>query len=189
MKKLFLFSMMCLMTLTMQAQSRKMRSLQAQSRKMRSELFINKMAPLARHARQVLEEWYVDLGLPSGTKWGSKNESEHYRYADAVTKYGKNLPSKSQWEELRRTCTWTWVEKENGYKVVGPNGNSIFLPCAGFRNAYDWELNSLGYGQYWSSTPNGTDYACCFSFWAGKVEGLDYFDKRRGLSVRLVLNR
>lgn len=78
------------------------------------------------------KSFYTDLGLPSGTKWGTMNGSEHYRYADAVSKFGNRLPTTSQWDELRNNCTWTWDEKENAYKVVGPNGTENAW-CFSFR--------------------------------------------------------
>ena len=65
------------------------------------------------------------------------------------------MPVFSEWKELEEQCTWTWFENYhgtgvNGMLVVGPNGNSIFLPAAGQR--YDESLNSAGSsGLYWSS--------------------------------------
>ena len=46
------------------------------------------------------------------------------------------MPTKAELEELVDKCTWTWSEQEGrkGYKVIGPNGNSIFLPAAGWQN-------------------------------------------------------
>ena len=43
------------------------------------------------------------------------------------------MPTKAEQDELRNNCTWTWTTQNgvNGYKVTGPNGNSIFLPAAG----------------------------------------------------------
>lgn len=45
------------------------------------------------------------------------------------------MPTKAEQEELRNKCSWTWTTQNgvNGYKVVGRNGNSIFLPAAGRR--------------------------------------------------------
>lgn len=52
---------------------------------------------------------------------------------------GRNwqMPSYSQLHELKTNCTWTWasINGVNGYKVVGPNGNFIFLPAAGFKES------------------------------------------------------
>ena len=36
-----------------------------------------------------------------------------------------------------------------GYEVKGTNGNSIFLPAAGYRNNED--LSEVGFGYCWSS--------------------------------------
>jgi hypothetical protein len=38
----------------------------------------------------------------------------------------------------------------NGYRVEGPNGNSIFLPAAGFYNGAHL-MNGGTYGYYWTS--------------------------------------
>ena len=63
------------------------------------------------------------------------------------------MPSMEQIDELRSECTWTWTTMNdvNGYKITGPNGNSIFLPAAGL--SYDSSLTGVGtYGAYWSRT-------------------------------------
>ena len=130
----------------------------------------------------------VDLGLPSGTLWYAKNEGgdfARYTYDEAVSKFGNKLPTKEQFEELKNQCTWTWTG--NGYKVVGPNGNSIYLPAAGLRlssgNVY--VVGSLGY--YWSSTPSGSDGAYDLRFLSDFV-GMEDGDRCDGLSVRFVQN-
>ena len=133
---------------------------------------------------------YVDLGLSSGTKWKSENEAntadaeyDFFTYDEAVSRFGKRLPTKEQWDELKTECQWSWTE--NGYKVTGPNGNSITLPAAGFRNC-DGSVNYVGSdGSYWSSTPFGSDYAWNLYFGSGSVD-MDYNYRCDGLSVRLV---
>ena len=64
------------------------------------------------------------------------------------------MPTNAEFQELIDNCTWTWttMNGKNGYKVVSKsNGNSIFLPAAGWR--YDTSLSSAGsYGSYWSSS-------------------------------------
>ena len=71
------------------------------------------------------------------------------------------MPTDAEWTELRTKCTWTWTTNYNGTGVRGrivtaTNGNSIFLPAAGFRS--DTYLYYAGsYGYYWSSSLD-TDY-------------------------------
>jgi len=44
------------------------------------------------------------------------------------------IPSRFHMDELITQCTWEAIKTDSicGYKVTGPNGNSIFLPAAGF---------------------------------------------------------
>ena len=160
---------------------------------------------------------FVDLGLPSGTKWATCNVGANnpegygdyfawgettpketynwstYRYCNGdyntLTKYCNNssygnngftdalttleasddaatanwgsgwrMPTYAEMNELKNNCTVTWTTQNgvNGRLFTGPNGNSIFLPAAGYR--YDSELLDAGsYGYYWSSSL-GTDY-------------------------------
>jgi hypothetical protein len=83
------------------------------------------------------------------------------------------MPTKAEQDELRNNCTWTWTTQNgvNGYKVTSKsNGNSIFLPAAGYR--YDSSLIFAGsYGNYLSSslyTDNPSD-ACGLGFGSGHV--------------------
>lgn len=43
------------------------------------------------------------------------------------------MPTRVELKELHEKCIWTWTTLNgiNGYRVTGPNGNSIFLPAAG----------------------------------------------------------
>lgn len=63
------------------------------------------------------------------------------------------MPTKDEMEELRTKCTWTWITMNGvtGYNVVGPNGNSIFLPAASGRDYSELD-NAGSYGEYWSSS-------------------------------------
>lgn len=98
------------------------------------------------------------------------------------------MPTKAEQDELRNECTWEWTTQNgvNGRKVTGPNGNSIFLPAAGFR--YYSSLYSAGtYGHYWSSslsTSNSYD-AYGLNFLSGNVRWYDY-GRDYGQSVRPV---
>lgn len=127
---------------------------------------------------------FVDLGLSSGTLWKDKNEEGgFYTYDQAISKFGDKLPTKEQLEELKNSCQWTWTG--NGYKVVGPNGQSIVLPAAGYRYC-SGSVNYVGSdGFYWSSTPGGSDYAWRLYFNSGRVNVYDDY-RCSGRSVRLV---
>lgn len=46
------------------------------------------------------------------------------------------MPSEEQLNELITKCEWKF--EGNGYKVTGPNGNSIFLPADGYRYGEEW---------------------------------------------------
>ncbi|MGM9818983.1 MAG: hypothetical protein ACI30B_08415 [Paludibacteraceae bacterium] len=157
---------------------------------------------------------YVDLGLPSGTKWatcnvGATKPEEYgnyyawgettpkddydwstYKYGsdyDELTKYctdsdyGKDgfadyktvldpeddaaranwggawrMPTKEECEELLDNCTLKWVYSYKGTGVAGLivtsniNGNSIFLPAAGYR--YGGDLDGAGDCGYYRSS-------------------------------------
>ena len=45
------------------------------------------------------------------------------------------IPSQDQTKELCDNCSWQWTQRNgvNGMLVIGVNGNTIFLPAAGFR--------------------------------------------------------
>lgn len=129
---------------------------------------------------------YVDLGLPSGTKWKNKNESGgFYKYEEAVEKFGSKLPTRKQFEELKNYCTWIWTGK--GYKITGPNGNYIILPASGYRDILGEIYDSGKVGFYWSSTsmPNNTlgAYDICFNSRAIEITPSFYLFQE---TVRLV---
>lgn len=128
---------------------------------------------------------YVDLGLPSGTKWKDKNEDGgFYTYDEAVSKFGNKLPTKVQFEELLNSCNWTWTG--SGYKVTGPNGQSITLPAAGGHYCNGPVCDVGSEGLYRSSTPSDFDDAWYLHFYSGS-HFMDYGNGRCArLSVRLV---
>ena len=98
------------------------------------------------------------------------------------------MPTASEQAELEEKCTWMWeaLNGVNGYKVTGPNGNSIFFPAAGDR--YFDSLKNVGdYGQYRSSSLNVDDPV---SGWILDFNSNQFFigysDRSNGLSVRAV---
>ena len=74
---------------------------------------------------------------------------EQYDAAAANWGGGWRMATSDEYTELINDCTWVLVENE-GYKVTGPNGNSIFIPTSGFYNGSTLD-NSGTFS--WSSTP------------------------------------
>ena len=150
-------------------------------------------SPKSSYTVENYQHW-VDY---DGDGWGEDGEfsdlgdiSGNPQYDAATANWGGawRMPTKAEIIELRDNCTreWTSLNGVNGQRVTGPNGNSIFLPAAGYR-----EGSSSYYvgsdGLYWSSTPtegNGYD-AFDLSFGSG---GFYWFWGHRlyGLSVRPV---
>lgn len=109
----------------------------------------------------------------------------------ATVNWGSNwrMPTKEEQDELRTKCKWVWTKLNgvNGYKVIGPNGNSIFLPAAGCM--YRRSLSNAGSrGFYWSSSLY-TDYpsnAYYVFFLSDHVLWIIFGYRSYGLSVRPV---
>ena len=61
------------------------------------------------------------------------------------------IPSLEQVAELVNVCAWQWTQRNgvNGYLVTGPNGNTMFLPAAGYVDGSSLEYAGT-YGIYWS---------------------------------------
>ena len=92
------------------------------------------------------------------------------------------MPSKAQQEELRSKCTWTYKRTgTKGFEVKGPNGNSIFLPAAGYRNG--WNLKDEAETFYWSRTFSNANRAYNLDSHYNTVVGHSRSD---GLSIRPV---
>ena len=144
--------------------------------------------------------------------WGETSTNSNYSSDDSVT-YGKNfsdiggnptydvacnewggtwrLPTKTEFDELcnENNCTWTWTEQNGveGYKVTSKkNGNSIFLPAAGWRDVTSLYSEGTN-GYYWGSTPHESysGEACYLGFRSGRHS--TYWNYRlHGQSVRPV---
>lgn len=128
---------------------------------------------------------YVDLGLPSGTKWKSSNQSGYYDYDGAVKAFGNSMPTVEQWHELKTKCRWEW--QNNNAKVTGPNGKSIILSAEGYYDYEDGRASSSSSGYYWSRTPShhGTSMYLRFNSYDEKVD-MNEYNRGRGHSIRLV---
>ena len=108
----------------------------------------------------------------------------------AHVKWGGNwrIPTSAEEQELRENCKWklTTLNGVKGYKVTGPNGNSIFLPAAGYKNGSDvYFAGSEGF--YWSKKLGFVSYDAKYWHFNSSSVG-DYYNGYRyhGHSVRPV---
>lgn len=135
---------------------------------------------------------YVDLGLPSGTLWKRINESGYFDYDTAMQRFGDELPTKEQFEELIALCQSEWTG--DGYKLVGPNGESIFMKAEyvqGCDGNFAFEVKCTAFR---SSTTTYNDSERAYTLYfirtsSGEPSSLHIFDtmgKCNKLLVRLV---
>ena len=130
--------------------------------------------------------WYA----PDGTFIGD-GKTILFPPDDAATaKLGSpwRMPTLDEIKELLDYCTWTWTTQDgkNGYEVKGTNGNSIFLPAAGYRNISQL-IDAGSRGDYWSSslTPALSGYARYLYFDSGVHDWHGYY-RYCGFTVRPV---
>ena len=98
------------------------------------------------------------------------------------------MPTQADFQELIDCCTWVWTKQKgnNGYKITGKNGKSIFLPaCGNIAGKSSYNVGTGGY--YWSSTPekNNNGNACFLSFYGGD-HFMEFNFRTTGYSVRPV---
>ena len=103
---------------------------------------------------------------------------------------GWRMPTIEEWEELflNTAGVWTTLNDVKGWRCTASNGNSLFLPAAGYwwDDAFNADL-----GLYWSRTINkefpyrawGFHFNCDSSHLCGSS------DRNRGQTVRAVCYR
>lgn len=77
---------------------------------------------------------------------------------DVIQVFQWRMPNKSQMEELRSRCTWTWTKRNNtlGYEVKGPSGRTIFFPAYG-QKLMGMDVLYEKRGCYWTRTLGSSD--------------------------------
>ena len=158
--------------------------------------------------------WNVGASSPEGSgnyyAWGETTTKSNYtrdsyqyhinigsnisgtQYDVARAQWGGNwrLPTKAEMQELKDRCTWTWTTYKgvSGYKVTGPNGNSIFLPAAGYRLGAEISDRG-GNGSYWSGTLNESSSGCAYDLYFGSSgHFVGNYYRQFGFTVRPVSN-
>lgn len=131
------------------------------------------------------------------TKYNSTDKLTTLEAADdaATANWGKEwrTPTSAEWQELIDNCTWNWIINYNETGVKGyiftskTNGNTIFLPAAGYHLYAD--LCGVGiYGFYLSSSLDTDDPYCARNAYFNSHTVWGDIDSRYcGQSVRPVL--
>ena len=111
------------------------------------------------------------IGDPATAQWG-----EDWR-----------TPSYNEWDELIGYCTLkqTYSNGVYGMLITAPNGNSLFLPAAGYRESKTYNIGTNG--GYWSSSidTNNLQLAHYFVFGTAKYF-MSQTDRWVGNTVRAV---
>lgn len=143
------------------------------------------------------DDYYYDL-----TKYCNRSEFGCNGYTDNLTILqagddaatanwgnGCRTPTDGEWEELLNHCTSVWTTQNGVYgrRFTGPNGNTLFLPAAGYRRDDNLDYAGSG-GYYWSSSlytgrPNRAWY-CLFTSGYSSMDS--YYGRDHGHSVRAV---
>ena len=101
---------------------------------------------------------------------------------------GWRMPTIEEWQELYNNTTHTFVEQNGvlGELFTGWNGNTLFLPAAGYRG--NGSLYSAGsYGYYWSSSlSTDTPGSAWLLGFNSDLYLMYYYYRYYGLSVRPV---
>ena len=128
----------------------------------------------------------------NGSWVGLGSDISGTQYDVARLKWGGNwrMPTKDEVRELIENCKYEWTTL-NGVKggkfTSKTNGNSIFLPAAGYR--LDGALGDAGsWGYYWSSTQD--EYYSNGAYGLGSGSGASpwvSFNREVGRSVRPVI--
>ena len=112
-----------------------------------------------------------------------------YDAATAILGNDYKMPTIEQIKELIYCCKWKWtiIKEVKGYKVIGPNNNSIFLPAAGLQFSHINSLSLVGSdGHYWSASADdssrGHYLGFCSICWGRNYSGLAF-----GFPIRAVV--
>ena len=98
------------------------------------------------------------------------------------------MPTMIECTELDTNCRWTLTSRNGviGYEIIGPNGNSIFLPAAG--SNYSGLDHQGVQGRYWARNLNEylSDYAIVLYFDSSYYYEVTSSYRALGLSIRPV---
>lgn len=134
---------------------------------------------------------YKDIGSDiSGTQYDAAYSQSGGRY---------RLPTRAEMQELIDRCTITNEIKNgvDGFRITGPNGNSIFMPASGYKYYNDYlfasdKSHNNRCGFYWTSEPYGGNtsrYAYSLVLGTDGIRKISNSYRFAGLAIRPVENR
>lgn len=133
------------------------------------------------------QKWDWDLRKMLGNDERSICGNKSYDAATYMLEDKWRLPQRVEFEELIRECKWEWIIEKgvSGYKVIGKNGNSIFLPVTGEIKADEFINTNMGF--YWSGI-GSHEYtsAVCLRFSENKFEIYESGSRWHGMAIRPV---
>lgn len=103
---------------------------------------------------------------------------------------GWRMPTKEEWQELYQNTTHIWTTQNgvNGRLFTASNGNSLFLPAAGYYHDGSSLFNAGSLGYYWSSSlyTTGNPYSAWYFGFGSDDWGMSHKGRDEGRSVRPV---
>ena len=130
---------------------------------------------------------YLNLGISSDDEIYSSLLIRSDDAANANWGGSWRMPTNEEIDELVDNCTWTWISQNgvNGYKVSSKvNGNSIFLPAAGYKAGDSVYTTN---GLYWSSNITSNPEIANFMGFDSNSSGSEVLQRYDGLNIRPVL--
>jgi acetyl esterase/lipase len=98
------------------------------------------------------------------------------------------LPTREEQQELVNQAVWTKTKLNNvdGYRVSGPNGNSIFLPAGGGRIGTTIHYRVSG-ADFWSGTLSANTEEAHYMWFYGGRQAVEDLPRHYGFSIRPVM--
>lgn len=134
--------------------------------------------------KYALLSYKVSLGLRMKEISGTQYDAARYNWGGSW-----RLPTKLEFQELldKCTCSKTNQNGQEGYKIIGLNGNHLFFPAAGHKDG-NLLIHEGDCGHYLSSSPKNTLNAYIWGFRLSTAYcGVDGACREMGYSVRPVL--
>jgi hypothetical protein len=113
---------------------------------------------------------------------GTEYDAAHVLWGDSW-----RLPTRKEQEELVNKCRWTKIRSNNveGYRVTGPNGNSIFLSASGGRIGTQ-VLYQVSGGDFWSGTISENTGEAYYMWFYGGRQAVEDLPRHYGFAIRPV---